>query len=792
MAYILLTPMVFSVFSDAHTNTIPWVSDDSPLQYTTDGYPYLLNTEWNNKTFTNWNYSSQYEYWEYLLLNDGTEDIWVNILVDINETLNDTMQTYYLTIDIFQDRDMSVLEEWEENIDLFSAVNWQGYQDDYWEEYGDGWGEFQDDWDFGDEPTEPSPATTSPEDPTTTEEEDLTGPGDNWDIYLDDQEDFSDYTEAYARLREDLSGDESFWFVNLYFEEWNRDYTGSSTFTWYDSETGEIIDPMVIDWEPVQFYEWDLDIAQEMMQNQSGIAYTDSWSWFSYDIQEWVTWFDPLAESLDFVTTEIAYTGMNIFEDLNGNNIADEFYTYDPETGYYGYDSNASEIRYYVEIESLQDITWGYSDDPDDLASDEDVIFWVSLHDVNLTAYPYGDDRNLFDEPWMETVMDDTSNPISPISSYTSTYNISFTYGNTPNSTSLAVKHDLGPMMNTSNPSLPLDVFDGLGLTFNYAITSSQFSDLYTLDETIKSPEIYEAIENDGEFAAGTDDIPIMEFDFAMNYTVGEGEDEEVFDNYVSLNPASSYGQNYDTADMGVTSLFESKIAPYAYSMCFPEWGGQELHMDPKFVSYFSAPPSVPISLFLKILLVVFLPLALSFGLIMSKQEYRSYLLNRVMILQTGAHRLNMEQVLENENRSKIIDLILEEPGIHYSELLRQTDLAPGNLTWHLEILDRYKIIKNEVVGKYVVYFPYYGKNPLSAIDLKLRKSRTTMEILELIQDKPGLSQNKIAKEIEKNHKTVKYHLDKLYEADLIEKRQEGGRKFIYATIPLSPDVAEE
>ena len=120
--------------------------------------------------------------------------------------------------------------------------------------------------------------------------------------------------------------------------------------------------------------------------------------------------------------------------------------------------------------------------------------------------------------------------------------------------------------------------------------------------------------------------------------------------------------------------------------------------------------------------------------------------------------------------------------------MLRKTSLAPGNLNWHIGILERYKIIKNEIIGKYVMYFPYHGKNPLSKIDLKLQKSKTTMDILQIIQTTPGITQNQIAKRIERNHKTVKYHLDKLIEVELIEKRSQGRRKLLYPTIDNKDD----
>ena len=73
----------------------------------------------------------------------------------------------------------------------------------------------------------------------------------------------------------------------------------------------------------------------------------------------------------------------------------------------------------------------------------------------------------------------------------------------------------------------------------------------------------------------------------------------------------------------------------------------------------------------------------------------------------------------------------MNEPGIHFNELLRRTGLAAGNLVWHLDILLTYKVIGKKRIGNFIAYFPYYQKNPLSNVDLKLQKSKLTIEILE-------------------------------------------------------------
>ncbi|MBN1802740.1 MAG: winged helix-turn-helix transcriptional regulator [Candidatus Lokiarchaeota archaeon] len=167
----------------------------------------------------------------------------------------------------------------------------------------------------------------------------------------------------------------------------------------------------------------------------------------------------------------------------------------------------------------------------------------------------------------------------------------------------------------------------------------------------------------------------------------------------------------------------------------------------------------------------------LAIVLIISKTDYIKYLKTRTVAISTGPHRLSLEDVLENENRSTIIDIILKEPGIHFNELLRKTELAAGNLVWHLEILDKYKIIGKKDVGRYVVYFPYYQKNPISNIDLKLQKSRLTLEILEMIEEDPGLWNSAISKRLEIDHKTVLYHLNKLMDLGLIIFKKDGRKK---------------
>ena len=173
----------------------------------------------------------------------------------------------------------------------------------------------------------------------------------------------------------------------------------------------------------------------------------------------------------------------------------------------------------------------------------------------------------------------------------------------------------------------------------------------------------------------------------------------------------------------------------------------------------------------------------LSMVVIISKKDYIHYLKTRTTTYQKGAHRLTLDEVLENENRNKIIDLILNEPGIHFNELLRKSELAPGNLVWHLDILETYKIIGKKRIGNFIAYFPYYQKNPISNLDLKLSKSKLTLDILEMIEKEPGIWNSIITKRKKLDHKTIHYHINKLIDLGLVIVKKEGRKKKIYPNL---------
>ena len=165
---------------------------------------------------------------------------------------------------------------------------------------------------------------------------------------------------------------------------------------------------------------------------------------------------------------------------------------------------------------------------------------------------------------------------------------------------------------------------------------------------------------------------------------------------------------------------------------------------------------------------------------VLTIKEYKGYFIRKSFI-KKGRSYLSLTEIFENENRLNILRQILNNPGIHHNELLRSCDLQKGQLQWHLDVLLKYHIIKKEKYGQYTIYFPitssFESNDNLKSL---LTKSKTTSEILTIIQENPGINSSEISRILDLSRNTIKYHIDKLSEDNLISLTRKGRKIELY------------
>ncbi|WP_121821012.1 winged helix-turn-helix transcriptional regulator [Halostella salina] len=126
--------------------------------------------------------------------------------------------------------------------------------------------------------------------------------------------------------------------------------------------------------------------------------------------------------------------------------------------------------------------------------------------------------------------------------------------------------------------------------------------------------------------------------------------------------------------------------------------------------------------------------------------------------------------------RSRIADRIADDPGIHFNELVRSLDLAPGQVQHHVKrLLDTDRIVRAHLYGRTHYYPPAVDEWERRALAL-CRRETARDTLAALVVDGPQRPAD-VAEDLGIARSTLEYHLDRLVEAGLVRKeRDERGR----------------
>ena len=132
--------------------------------------------------------------------------------------------------------------------------------------------------------------------------------------------------------------------------------------------------------------------------------------------------------------------------------------------------------------------------------------------------------------------------------------------------------------------------------------------------------------------------------------------------------------------------------------------------------------------------------------------------------------RIADDEVLDNPNRARILELIRAEPGIHFQDLSRKASVGRGTLDHHLRKLVDAELVTVRRTSGYSCCFP----KGTGAIDRRLMdaapvlRSQGGRAVLEVVARRPGASSRDLAVELGLAPSTVSYHLKRLETAGLV------------------------
>jgi len=147
--------------------------------------------------------------------------------------------------------------------------------------------------------------------------------------------------------------------------------------------------------------------------------------------------------------------------------------------------------------------------------------------------------------------------------------------------------------------------------------------------------------------------------------------------------------------------------------------------------------------------------------------------------------------VLQNRNRSVILEYIENNPGCTLANLLNDTEMNRGTARHHLKLL----LIERKVVLKKTGKLSYLFANGSVSIERKqiygYIRNPSKRKILDAILIMPGISNKELAENLQMSPSTVSWHLQPLIEEEMIVSQWDG-RYQNYFILPEVEDVMKK
>ncbi|MFC7068278.1 winged helix-turn-helix transcriptional regulator [Halobaculum lipolyticum] len=135
----------------------------------------------------------------------------------------------------------------------------------------------------------------------------------------------------------------------------------------------------------------------------------------------------------------------------------------------------------------------------------------------------------------------------------------------------------------------------------------------------------------------------------------------------------------------------------------------------------------------------------------------------------------------EGSTRERVADYVVAHPGIHFNELVRRLDLAPGQAQYHLRRLVRAdRVVDEEVSGRTHYFAP--DVDPLERRRIALFRRETARDTVVELLDGPARPAA-VADAVGVARSTLEHHLDGLVAAGVVEKRRDARGRVTLALV---------
>ena len=129
--------------------------------------------------------------------------------------------------------------------------------------------------------------------------------------------------------------------------------------------------------------------------------------------------------------------------------------------------------------------------------------------------------------------------------------------------------------------------------------------------------------------------------------------------------------------------------------------------------------------------------------------------------------------------RDKIYSTIIQNPGLHFREIQRRTDIATGALQYHLDYLKKKNLVREEKQGKFSHFYAIQNGEVDSEL-MNLMRQESVRKMAIFLMNKRRATLPVISKSIGLSLSTTSFHMQKLLLARVVLQKTISGKVYFY------------
>lgn len=151
--------------------------------------------------------------------------------------------------------------------------------------------------------------------------------------------------------------------------------------------------------------------------------------------------------------------------------------------------------------------------------------------------------------------------------------------------------------------------------------------------------------------------------------------------------------------------------------------------------------------------------------------------------------RIARDDVLDHSTRSEVYELLKQTPGLSLQAIAEELDVSRSTVRHHVRVLEDNDLLAHTSRGRCRLHYPV-GREA-EALRRHLLANPTRAKVAETVSE-GACSLSEIAEAIDANAGAVHFHLEKLCDAGLVERRENGSVTYEAATQALEDGVRFE